>query len=98
MLYESSPNNNILNILMNKFFILVLVALVITDGPLHVSNLNGRIFPYEDTQKSIYQALNEKYKSKPPLISKNEYYSTDSKDILKSNIQNVVGKGVTGMI
>ena len=83
---------------MSKFFILVLVALVITDGSLPVSNLNGRIFPYKDTEKSIYEALNTKYKSKPTMISENEYYSTDFKHILKTNIENVLAKGVTGMI
>ena len=83
---------------MNQFFISVLVALVITDWSLRVSNLNGGIFPYEDTEEIIYQALNKKYKSKPPIISENKYYSTDSKDILKRNIKNVEGNGVTGMI
>ena len=56
------------------------------------------IFPYEDTEKSIYEALNTKYKSKPTMISENEYYSTDFKHILKTNIENVLAKGVTGMI
>ena len=49
-------------------FILVLVALVITDGPLQVSNLNGRIFKNEFSVRvpGNYEVSN----LKNPFISK----------------------------